>query len=161
MKSELIMKQQAAIGFSVCLGRSSTETNDLIQQTYSMEVMTWSKIFKWCKEFYNGRTMLELAKDSGYPWTVRTKIMLNMLATLIHADCLLTVQQLTRMMDVSVESVHFMLTEDLKMQHVCTMWMLHHLTCEQLQKQIDVCHTSKRSLQNLILDNFRLKHFSI
>ncbi len=85
----------------------------------------------------------EHVKGSNCPQTVKTEIMVNRLATLICTDCLLTVQQLARIMDVLVDSVHSMLTEDLKMRRVCAVWVPHHLTYEQLQKWIDLCCTWK------------------
>ncbi len=62
---------------------------------------------------------------------------------LIRADYALTVQQLAQIMDISVGSFHSILTEDLKMQHVCAVWVSSHLIYEQLQKWIDMYHSWK------------------
>ncbi len=98
-KLDLIMKQRAVIDFCVCLEKSSMETNNFIQQAYGMEAMTRSKVFKWCKELCDRQTTIEHAKGSGCPCTVRIKIMVNMLVTLIHIDHLLTVRQFIWIMD--------------------------------------------------------------
>ncbi len=66
-KSELIMKQRAAIDFYVHLGKSSMEMNDLIQHAYGMEAMTRSKVFKWCLEFREGQTMIGHTEGSSRP----------------------------------------------------------------------------------------------
>ncbi len=100
---------------------------------------------RWCgpsysngaRSFVIGKQMIEHAEGSNHLRRVKTKIMVNALATLVRMDHSLIVPQLTQMMDVSVGNVQSMLTEDLKMWHVCTVWVLYHLTCEQLQKWIE------------------------
>ncbi len=67
VKLELIMKQWAAIEICVHLGKLAMQTNDLIRHIFCMEAMTWSKVIKWCKAFYDGQTMIEHAEGSGCP----------------------------------------------------------------------------------------------
>ncbi len=124
------MKRGAVIDFWIGLGKSSMEMNDLIQQVYGMEAMTRFKVFTRCKEFCDGRTTTEHVAGSSHPQKVRTEVMVVMLATLIHMDHSLTVQLPAWL----VGSVHTMLIKDLKMQHICVVWVPNLLTCEQLQK---------------------------
>ncbi len=76
-KLELIMKHQAVIDFCVCLGKSLTETNYLIQQAYATDVMTRSKVFKWCKEFCDGRNTNEHVEGLSHSQRVKTEIMVT------------------------------------------------------------------------------------
>ncbi len=67
MKLELIIKQWAVINFCAHLGKSLTETKDLIQLAYGTEAMMWSKVFKHCKEFCDGWIMIQHDEGSGHP----------------------------------------------------------------------------------------------
>ncbi len=80
------MIQRAATDFHEHLKKSSTEMNDLIQRAYGTEAMTQFKVFEWCEEFCDTRTVTKRANDSSRPRTVRTKIMVNTLATLIYVQ---------------------------------------------------------------------------
>ncbi len=63
------------------------------------EAMMQSKVFKWCNKFCDEWIIIEYAKGSEWPWTVRTETMENKLITMIHINHLLIVKQHTWIME--------------------------------------------------------------
>ncbi len=97
----------------------------------------------FCKPTQIARKELVAARDSQGHFTQPDKLSVNpdrlaRKTRTVRTEIMVNSLQLARMMDISEGSVHSMLTEDLKMRHICNIWVSHHLTHEQFQKQIDV-----------------------
>jgi hypothetical protein len=54
------------------LGKSASETFQMIKQAYGEEALGRSAVFKWHKYFVQGRDLLEDDEHTGRPKTVRT-----------------------------------------------------------------------------------------
>ncbi len=60
----------------LCASGKVIDKNEQPHSTaYSMEAMTRSKVFKWCKKFCDGQTTI----GSRHPQTVRTEIMITLI----------------------------------------------------------------------------------
>jgi hypothetical protein len=62
-------QQRCAIEFCVRLGRSESETLQLIHQAYGGDAMRRAAIFKWWKRFRNGETNVKYELRSDRPNT--------------------------------------------------------------------------------------------
>jgi hypothetical protein len=56
------------------LGKSASETFQMIKQAYSEEALGRSAVFKWRKHFAQGRNNMEDDEHMGRPRMVRTKL---------------------------------------------------------------------------------------
>jgi hypothetical protein len=62
-------QQRCAIEFCVRLGKSGSETLQLIHQAYGDDAMTRAAVFKWWKRFGNGEMNVKDEPRSGRPST--------------------------------------------------------------------------------------------
>ena len=54
--TDLKIEQRANIKFCVKLGKSATETLEMLRQAYDKEVMSRTRCFEWHSRFMSGRT---------------------------------------------------------------------------------------------------------
>jgi hypothetical protein len=59
------MEQRLSIKFCVKLGKSSTETYEMLQTVYGDEALSCNNVFKWFKPFKDGREDLQDDPRSG------------------------------------------------------------------------------------------------
>jgi transposase len=65
------MKQRVNIKACVKLGKTPTETYEMLQTVYGDEALSGSSIFEWFKRFKDGREDLQDDPRSGRPSTSR------------------------------------------------------------------------------------------
>jgi len=59
------LEQQANIKFCVKLGKSGTETFEMLRHAYGNEAMSHARCFEWHVRFKRGRTSLQDDKRPG------------------------------------------------------------------------------------------------
>jgi transposase len=62
-----VMEQQINIKFCVKLGKTPTETYEMLQTVYGDEALSRSSVFEWFKPFKDGRENLQIDPRSGRP----------------------------------------------------------------------------------------------
>jgi transposase len=67
------MEQRAAIKFCFKLGKSASETYELLQKANGSDSLPRSTTFEWFKRFREGRELLEDDEQSGHPTTSRNE----------------------------------------------------------------------------------------
>jgi hypothetical protein len=67
-------EQQENVKFCQKLGKSSSETFQMVKQAYSKEALGRSAVFKWHKRFAQGRDSLEDHEHTSQPRMVRTEL---------------------------------------------------------------------------------------
>jgi hypothetical protein len=65
------MEQRVNIKFCVKLGKTPTETSEMLQIVCSDEALCRSSVFEWFKQFEGGREVLQDDPRSGRPSTSR------------------------------------------------------------------------------------------
>jgi hypothetical protein len=91
----LQFEQWANIKLCQKLGKSKSETFQMIKKAYSEEALGHNAVFKWHRYFAYGRDSLKDDKDTGRPGTVRTELKIQEVATLVHANCSQMVDEIT------------------------------------------------------------------
>ena len=66
------LEQRYSIKFCVKLGKSGPETVEMIRKAYGQDALSSSQIYKWYKDFKEGRESVEDEQRSGRPSTSRT-----------------------------------------------------------------------------------------
>jgi hypothetical protein len=64
--------QRHAIKFCVKLRESATDTYEMIQKAFGNDSLSHAEVFRWHKDFVNGREMVKDELWSGSPTSVRT-----------------------------------------------------------------------------------------
>ena len=116
-------------------------------------------VFRWFKEFKD----LSCANDScntlvsdgeersddcdsisRSPRTSRTQETIQRVQEKIREDCRRTVRELASVLDLSKSTVHRILTEDLKLRNVCSVWVPHILTEANRQNRVNCAKHIRR-----------------
>lgn len=140
-------EQRYAIKFCVRLGKSATETFNMIKTAFGEASMARSVCFRWHQEFKNGRENCELQGGPGAPISALTEETINTGAVIIRTDPRLTIVQLAHILDISVGSVFTLLHKHLNMSRVCARWIPRLLTPDQKANRVAVCEYWKQCVQ--------------
>lgn len=126
-------EQWENVSFCQKLGKSARETFQMIKQAYSKEALGHSAVFKWHKRFAQGRDSLEDDEHTGRPWTIRTELKIQEVATLVHANRSQMVDEITAAAaGISHGACHKIPSDDLNMSCVthhsvpCVLTQDHH-----------------------------------
>ena len=79
------------IKFFFKIGKTATETYQLLQQAYGKDAMGCAQVFDWFHRFREGRTSVESDPHSGRPSASRNEEMIAKVRTVIHNNRRLTV----------------------------------------------------------------------
>jgi len=66
------MELRVNVKFCVKLGKSTTETYDLLKKVYGDECLSCTQVFEWFKRFKEGRKENEDDQRPGHPSTSKT-----------------------------------------------------------------------------------------
>ena len=139
MTSKGDVKLRATIQFCEALGKTPTQTYRMIQDAGIVKKCCRSLVFKWHKDFKDGRESVEDNARCGRPGSLKLSLeegVRNMLAK----DRRFTVRTLSSELGASKSSVHRILTETLHMSKVSARWVPRLLTNEQKTKRVE-CST--------------------
>ena len=136
------------LGFCVKLGKSATETFEMIKKAFEDEAMSRSKTFKWHKRFIEGREDINDDSRAGRPSTSRNVEMVAKIRKIIRSDRRMTIRELSSECNISFGSCQTILTEDLGMRRVCAKMVPKLLSQDQKNHRIEVCQSLKERTQN-------------
>jgi histone-lysine N-methyltransferase SETMAR len=139
----LVERQRCAIEFCVRLGKSGSETLQLVHQAYGDNAMRRAAVFKWWKRFRDGEMNVKDEPRSGRPSTAVTEANVEKAEELLKEDRRLSLRDLSFSLGVSMERTHRIVMDCLKMRRVCARWVPHDLTDEQRRKRVEICHRHK------------------
>jgi len=84
-------EQRICIKFYFKIGKTATETYQLLQQAYGEDAMGHTQVFDWFHQFKEGRTSVESEPGSGRPSTSRNEDMIAKVRIIIRNNRRLTV----------------------------------------------------------------------
>ncbi|CAI6344606.1 unnamed protein product [Macrosiphum euphorbiae] len=142
------LEQRVCIKFCVKLGKSATETFEMIKKAFEDEAMSRSKTFEWHKRFIEGREDINDDSRAGRPSTSRNVEMVAKVRKIIRSDRRMTIRELSTECNISFGSCQTILTEDLGMRRVCAKMVPKLLSQDQKNHRIEVCQNLKERTQN-------------
>ncbi|XP_026818411.1 protein GVQW3-like isoform X1 [Rhopalosiphum maidis] len=83
-------EQRVCIKFCHKLGKTATETYQMLLLAYGDETMSHARVFEWFKRFKEGRTTVESDEREGRPSTSRNEEMIQKIRTAIRVQTILT-----------------------------------------------------------------------
>lgn len=139
---------RANIKFCFKLGKSATETFEMIQKAHGEKAMSRKNVFKWFALFRDGREQIEDDFRSGRPKDGRSDENVRKVADALKADKCLSTRLIEDMTGISKDTVHRILVEDLHKKKVCARFVPHQLTDDQQVARVEHCIDMKESAEN-------------
>ncbi len=137
---EVQTEQRYAIKFSVWLQKSGVETMEMLRQCYGEHYLIHAMILRLHAKFTADlEQSVALQPRSGCNISVWTETTVNTIAATIREDHHLLVRRLKSQIHIPKTTLHRILRDDLGMRYVCSMWVVHMLTREELNTRFEMC----------------------
>lgn len=130
------IKLRAAIQFCVGLGKTPTQTYKLVQEAKTVKKCCRSLVFKWHRQFKEGRTSIEDDTRRGRPAEKKVDIV-KTVKDLLDKDRRLTIRTISTKLDIPATTVHRILKRELHMSKVSARWVPRLLTQEQKSRRVE------------------------
>ena len=124
------VEQRVNIKFLTKLGKSVTETYNLLTEVYGDQCLSRTQVFEWFK-FKEGREYIGDDPKSGRPSTAKTQENVEKVARTVRGDRRLSIRAISELTSINKESVRQILHDDLGMIKVCAKVVPKILTPEQ------------------------------
>ena len=111
--------QRICIKFCFQLGKTSSETIQMIQKAFGNECMSNTRRKEWYNCFKEGRTSVDSDSRSGRPSTTKTLDNIERVRLAIEGDRRLTVRELGKDLGIRKTTVWEILNKILGMTRVC------------------------------------------
>lgn len=80
------VEQRIVVKFHVKLGKTATETYNLLKEVYGNECLSRARVFEWFKRFQDGREDVQDDSRPGRPSTSKTDDNIEKIGNLIRSD---------------------------------------------------------------------------
>ena len=111
--------QRICIKFCFQLGKTSSETIQMMQKALGNEYMSKTRIKEWYNRFKGGRTSVDSDSRSGRTSETKTLDIIERVRIAIEGDCRLTVLELENDLGIPKTTVWEILNKILGMTRVC------------------------------------------
>jgi ribosomal protein S25 len=133
-------KQRVNIKFCVKLGKTATETLQLLRYAYGEEALSRARVFEWHKRFVSGRVSVKDDTRSGRPSSSRNEDNVVRIRDMLREGRTVTVRVLADALNISKSTCHKILREDLgKRNSVPGSSRTHSLTQYQKEARVSIC----------------------
>lgn len=142
------IEQRANIKFCLKLGKTFTETHQLMKKVYGDDCLSRSRLHEWFTRFKEGRESLEDDPHVGQPKSVITPDTIEKVRQFIKNEPKSSLRYMGMDLNMSDTSIYRILTEHLNMRKVCARFVPHKLTDDQkllrIQHSKDVIKEAKK-----------------
>ncbi|PNF20484.1 hypothetical protein B7P43_G06264 [Cryptotermes secundus] len=90
-------EQRAAVKFCFLLGKSGTETLEMLKTAYKDDAMGKTQVFEWFSRFKNGEMSIDDKPRSGRPSTARTHENVEKVREIINEDRRRTIEEIVEL----------------------------------------------------------------
>ena len=127
------------IKFCVRLGKTGSETFEMLKQAFRDSCMSRSRTFEWFGRFKNGRTSTANDDRSGRPSTATTPSKLEQVRATVNQDRRRTIHDLCVEVGICYGSCQRILTEQLNMHRIAAKFVPRVLTHDQKDSRVAIC----------------------
>ena len=96
-------------------------------------------IYGWFEDIRQDRFTLEKGTRPGRPRSVRTPSLIEKVEKMVGDDPRMSVRQLSDSLEVEMTSIYRVLTEELKLRSVCSVWVPTVLSEKNKRDRVDCC----------------------
>lgn len=143
-----LREQRASVKFCFLLGKTGTETLEMLKTAYKGDALGKTQVFEWFSRFKSGEMSIEDEARSGRPSTARTDENVKKIHEIILEDRRQTIEEVTERSGVTWSSIQRILSEDLGMRRVAAKFASRLLTEQQKQGWVESCSSLKEEFQN-------------
>lgn len=130
------------------MGKTPTQTLDLINRSSIKSSVSRSLVFRWHKRFSEGHESLENEERSGRPSAIDATLLQNV-KDVVYADRRVTVRDICDETGYSFGTVHRVLTNNLNMRKVSARWVPRLITDDIKVRRVT---TSRKFLRRYDLE---------
>jgi len=141
-------KQRVCIKFCVRLGKTGTETFEMLKQAFGDSCMSRSQTFEWFGRFKNGRISTANDDRSGRTSMVTTPSKVEQVRAAVNQDCHCTIHNLCAEVGIGYGSCQRILTEQLNMHQIAAKFVPRVLTHDQKDSRVAICQELKETVIN-------------
>lgn len=139
------------------LGKSATEIHLELNEAWKDRAPSLRTVQRWMKDFNEGtRTNLDDAPRSGRPRSTRTEELSNQVADLIKDDPHLSSRDIAELLNCNQSTILRILSDDLELRWVCSVWVPHDLTAEHRQLRVNCAKQLRRVLLGMKEERYNL-----
>jgi len=133
------IEQRANIKFCFKLGKTFTETFQLMQQVYGDDCLSRGRVHEWYMRFKNGRENINDDPHVGQAKFVITPESIEKVRDFLNIHPKSSLRFMEIELGMSKDSIHRILTEKLGYRKVCSHFVPHKLTDDQKLLRIQHC----------------------
>ncbi|KAG5317141.1 MOS1T transposase, partial [Pseudoatta argentina] len=128
---------RSVIRYLVWKGKTPVEVYNEVKTAYGDKGMNRTSVFKWCREFKNGRTSVHDDQRSGRP-SILTDDIVEKIENALRDDRRLTVDELSAMFpQISRSLLHETITETLGYRKLSARWVPKQLTDQHKLNRVE------------------------
>jgi transposase len=132
-------ERRVNITFCVNLGKTFTETREMLKQVYGDQCVGRTQCYEWFKRFKGGRKSTDDDPRPGRPSTSTDAVHVAQVGAVLRSKSRLTVREIAEECNIFVVSCHATLTEKLEMHQVAAKFVPRLLTEDQRERRVAVC----------------------
>lgn len=137
-KASLLLEQRYVLSYLFKRQKTPTQCLAKLEKVYGRDTMSRTQVFQWFSQFKRGRKSVSSVRQTGRPAEVSNDVTVNTISALLAEDCSLNQRQIAALMGISQSTVQRIIRNDLQMTRVCSRWVPHFLTREQLDSRIAI-----------------------
>jgi len=142
------VEQCVNVKFCVKLGKSATETYDLLKKVYGDECLSCTQVYEWFKWFKEGREEIGDDQCPGHPSTSKTDANIEKVSEIVQQNRRLSIQAVAELINIDKETVPQILHNHFNVEKVCSKMVLRLLTPEQKAIQMNICADILQNIEN-------------
>jgi len=132
----------------VKLGKSTTETYDLLKKVYGDECLSRTQFLEWFKRFKEGREEIGDNQRPSRPSTSKTDANIEKVGEIVRQNRRLSIRALAELINTDKETVRQILHNNFNMKKVCSKMVPRLLTPEQKEIPTNICADILQNTEN-------------
>lgn len=132
-------EQRAAIKFCFKLGKTFTETHQMMQQAYDSDCLSRTHVHDWYTRFKDGREDLNDDERSGRPRETVNEKNIKIVSDFIKKEPKSSLRYMATELNMNKESIRLILVNHLGLRKVCARFVPH--TLKEHEKALRIQHS--------------------
>lgn len=145
---KMCFEQRAAIKFCFKLGKTFTETHQMMQQAYGNDCLSRTQVHEWYTRFKSGREELADDERPGRPREVVNEKNIKIVSDFIKKEPKSSLRYMESELHIDKDSIHTILVNHLGLRKVCARFVPHKLKEEEkvlrIQHSTDIIKEAKK-----------------
>lgn len=139
LEDSTLVEQRSVIRFLLAEGEKPANIYSRMTKVYGESCMNRGNFYKWIEQFKNGRTSVTDEHRSGRPVEVSTPSLVTRIDNIIREDRRVTVELIAETVQVSVGTVHNIISDKLKYRKTSARWVPKELSQQHKDTRLRVC----------------------